>query len=271
MAESSPIRIALFLCDTPIPAVQETDGDYTQIFKALLQNSSPKTEFILDPYDVRNKQEYPDNVEQYSAIILTGSAASAYENLDWINLLVGYIASVAKEKPQIKLLGICFGHQIIARSLGCECVPNGGKWEVGVTPVDLTETGKQVFGIDKLNIQQMHRDHVPDIPKGCHLLGSTEVSHNQGFIRFVPGSRSAQSAQPDFSDPETWKDIQIFTVQGHPEFTRRIVDKIVDARSATGVIGKDVAEDARRRAEWRNDGVDVIGKVLWRIIGVNPS
>ncbi|CAL1711069.1 unnamed protein product [Somion occarium] len=267
---ASPIHLAVFLCDSPIPSVQETDGDYTQIFTSLLRNSSPSTEFVLDPYDVRNKQEYPDDVDKYQGIILTGSAASAYENLDWINLLVSYIASIAEEKPQIKLLGICFGHQIISRALGCECVPNDGKWEVGVTPVDLTETGKQIFGTSTLNIQQMHRDHVPEVPQSCHLLGSTSVCRNQGYIRFTPGSPSAQStASPPWSDTQTWKDIQIFTVQGHPEFTKRIVEKIVDARAGTGVLDKDTAEDARARADWRNDGVDVIGKAMWRILGAD--
>ena len=94
-------------------------------------------------------------------------AASAYENLEWINKLVAYIASVIEEKPQIKIIGalmlfllydlmtkvsagICFGHQITARALGKDCVPNGGRWEVGITPVDLTETGKKIFGAEQL-------------------------------------------------------------------------------------------------------------------------
>lgn len=46
--------------------------------------------------------------------------------------------------------GICFGHQIIARALGKDCVPNGGRWEVGPTKLDLTDVGKQVFGTDTL-------------------------------------------------------------------------------------------------------------------------
>lgn len=50
----------------------------------------------------------------------------------------------------IALPGICFGHQIVARALGKDCVPNSGRWEVGITPIDLTETGKKIFGTDKL-------------------------------------------------------------------------------------------------------------------------
>lgn len=168
-----------------------------------------------------------------------------------------YVRQVALEKPSIRLIGICFGHQIIARALGGECVPNDGKWEAGVTEIALTDVGRRLFGASTLNIQQMHRDHVPDVPPSFDLLGSTPIAPNQGMVQFYP------SADSDSAKAE---DVHIFTVQGHPEFTQRISDKIVNARASTGVISKDVAEDVRRRAAWRNDGVDVIGKVLWQVM-----
>ena len=68
-------QLALFLCDTPIPAVLSTDGDYTAIFNDLLRKAlpDPSATFTLDPYDVRNKMEYPEDVDRYDGIILTGS------------------------------------------------------------------------------------------------------------------------------------------------------------------------------------------------------
>jgi len=258
-----PIRLALFLCDTPIPEVKATDGDYSDIFNVLLKSAPLSSEFILDAYAIREKMEYPEDIDKYQGIIITGSAASAYENLDWINMLVAYIASVAAEKPHIKLIGICFGHQIISRALGEECVPNNGIWEAGPTSLNLTDAGKQLFGTTSLNIQEMHRDHVPVIPKDCILLGSSPISHNQGYIRLA----SPAQTPADFTDPQVVKSIQIFTVQGHPEFTARIIDSIIKARLFSGVIPPDVAAQARDRRDWRNDGVDVIGKAIWKILG----
>ncbi|EKM53291.1 uncharacterized protein PHACADRAFT_259553 [Phanerochaete carnosa HHB-10118-sp] len=214
----------------------------------------------MDSYDVRNKMEYPEDIDRYSAIVMTGSAASAYENLEWINQLVAYIASVAETKPNVKLIGICFGHQIIGRALGEDCVPNGGIWEVGPIPIQLTETSKELFGgLHELNIQQMHRDHIPEVPACCELLASSPICKNQGFVRYAPGALS-----------RTPKDIQIFTVQGHPEFTENIVRKIIDVRLSTGVIDQATADSARQRAKWRNDGVGVIGKAIWQILGATP-
>lgn len=85
---------------------------------------------------------------------------------------------------------------------------------------------------------------------------------NQGMVKFTPGP-SGQLA--------SLTDIQILTVQGHPEFTKNIVRKMINVRAASGVIPLEVAEDARRRSEWRNDGVDVIGRAFWKILGVDFS
>jgi GMP synthase-like glutamine amidotransferase len=165
----SSIRLALLLCDTPLPSVVASNGDYYAIFSKLLEKSAPEgVKYTLSPYDVVHKMEYPDEADRFDGFILTGSgvhvshcslihvltgrhtAASAYENVEWINRLVAYVADLAKSKPKVKIFGICFGHQIIARALGGECVPNGGKWEVGTTPVEMTEVGRRIFGTDIL-------------------------------------------------------------------------------------------------------------------------
>jgi hypothetical protein len=62
---------------------------------------------------------------------------------------------VATGYPQVRLIGICFGHQIIASALGGECVPNDGTWEIGVTDVILSPTGKGIFGGDKIVSQEL--------------------------------------------------------------------------------------------------------------------
>ncbi|KAI5826439.1 class I glutamine amidotransferase-like protein [Schizophyllum commune Tattone D] len=266
----TPPRLALLLCDTPMPAVQREYGDYAQIFRDLLRNALPASKagsdgdasppFILDAFDVVHKMEYPkeEEMETYDAVLLTGSAASAYDDVPWINKLVDWVRHIAQDKPQIRIFGICFGHQIVGRALGGTCEPSG-HWEVGPTPFRLTEVGKNVFGgKDELYLQQMHRDHVPAIPAGFELLGSTPVCPNQGMVQFYEGEGAA-------TDPRR---IHILTVQGHPEFTAEIVDKMVDARAASGVIPADTAKDYARRRAWTNDGVTVVGRVIWASLGV---
>ncbi|KAH8823540.1 class I glutamine amidotransferase-like protein, partial [Flagelloscypha sp. PMI_526] len=238
------LKLALLVCDTPPPAVTEVYGAYPEIFHTLLSDSFPSTSWStlhLDGLD---------------GIIITGSKASAYENLEWINRLVDWVATVIREKSAIKIVGICYGHQIIARSLGGQCVPNDGKWEIGPIKIALNVVGQKVFGgRDSLTIHQMHRDHVPlsSLPAGSvHLLGTTPVCENQGFVTFYPGTEK----------------IHIFTVQGHPEFVNDLVKKLVQLRKSSGVIDVPTAEEFETRKDDEHHGVSVIGKVIWKVLGV---
>ncbi|KAF8657594.1 hypothetical protein AX16_002175 [Volvariella volvacea WC 439] len=263
-------RVAVLLCDSLHPKVQEVNGDYPVIYPGFLQSSLPNPESnqaIVDCYDVVNAMVYPDDekLRQYDGIVLTGSASSAYEDKAWINKLVAFVANVAERYPQIRIIGICFGHQIIARALGGTCVPNDGKWEIGPTPLDLTPLGKKIFGQDSVNIQEMHRDHVPEVLPNFYLLGSTSTCYNQGMVQFYPSVSSSSSPPSDFK----LRDIHIFTVQGHPEFTESIVNSIVEIRRYVGVISDELAQDVERRKYWRNDGVPVIGKAIWGVLGVD--
>ncbi|KAF5381610.1 hypothetical protein D9615_005476 [Tricholomella constricta] len=256
-------KLALLVSGKLPEGVRATYRDYSVVFKDFLRCSLPKdVEFTLDPYDVVNKMEYPSDEQldaYYDGIIYTGSAASAYEDIEWINKLVAFSARVVNEKPHIKIIGICFGHQILARALGGECVPNNGLWEVGPTPVDLTDLGRRLFGVDTLSIQQMHRDHVPAVPPTFHLLGSTAVSYNQGMVRFAPGTRPEQ---------QNLDNVHVITFQGHPEFAEGIVTGIVAGRVKAGVISAELAADVERRKNWRHDGIEVLGKAIWGVLGV---
>jgi GMP synthase-like glutamine amidotransferase len=206
------------------------------------------------------------------------------------------VADIATERPRIKIIGklndaeftwpiedspcigICFGHQVVARALGGECVSNS-KWEVAITEVDLTDLGQRIFGVPSLvrlpfcfnllnfslmssqNIQQMHRDHVPGVPPLFHLLGSTTMTRNQGMVRF--SGPDGCIPLPGGSMPQ----IHILTLQGHPEFTAGIVKKVIRARSESGAMNKDTADDGLNRTDKRNDSVNiakVIGEVLLR-------
>ncbi|KIY43858.1 class I glutamine amidotransferase-like protein [Fistulina hepatica ATCC 64428] len=260
------VNIALMVTDTPSQPIRETHGDYHNIFSTWMKASAPDPKIAeprLTAFDVVQAMEYPTDeaLDTYKAIIITGSAASAYEPLEWIEKLVAWVAHVATVKPHIKLVGVCFGHQIIGRALGGSCVPNG-QWEIGPTSVELTDLGKQLFSTDCLSIQEMHRDHVPQVLPGFEPLGSTNTCPNQGMVRF-----SSSSIPLHAPVPRTLSDVHILTVQGHPEFTRPIVDKLVELRSAKGTFDASLTGDYAQRKENAHNGIDVLGKTVWRILG----
>ncbi|KAI5983173.1 class I glutamine amidotransferase-like protein [Pisolithus albus] len=280
---SPHFRLALLECSRPLPT---TLGKYRRVYQTWLDASleivnASRTEaepvtYTLDGYDVVDEVEYPPDGIEYHGILITGSPSSAYEDLEWINRLITYVKRIISEKPNTKLFGICFGHQIIARALGAECTPNDGKWEVAVTTVQLTPLGKSIFGKEELDVQQLHRDHVPTVPSGCHLLGSTAITPNHGFVMFDSNSTPSAESLDSESLSVSLTSIRIFTVQGHPEFTPITVHAVLDARAK--ILGEVVTREARTRADGLPgkprsdgracDGVSVVGRTIWGILGV---
>ncbi len=71
----------------------------------------------------------------------------------------------------------------------------------------------------------MHQDHVPTVPESFHVLGSTSICPNQGFVKFIP-SADNDTADNDTSSSDliSPQSIAILTFQGHPEFTSGLVN-----------------------------------------------
>jgi len=81
------------------------------------------------------------------------------------------------------------------------------------------------------------------------------------MVRFSP-----PDAQPGVDDGDVLPSVHVFAVQGHPEFTATISRKIIDVRAARGIIDETTAKDGRVRAEWRDDGVDIVGRAIWAVL-----
>lgn len=69
--------------------------------------------------------------------------------MPWINRLVEFTQQVLAQN-RVRIVGVCFGHQIVGRALGVKVGRSDQGWEVAVCDMDLTEEGKEVFGLEKL-------------------------------------------------------------------------------------------------------------------------
>ncbi|KAJ2973144.1 hypothetical protein NUW58_g9013 [Xylaria curta] len=168
------------------------------------------------------------------AILITGSKHNAFDNDEWIIRLVQFTKRCL-EGGRIRVIGICYGHQIIGRALGAELGRNTRGWEVSVVEHELTEEGKRVLGLERMSINQMHRDAVLSFPPGVIQLAYTDVCANQAM--YIPG--------------------RMVSVQGHPEFTEEMVREILDMRKYGGIVDDDIYQDGVSRVANRQDGVAV--------------
>ncbi|KAF9101494.1 hypothetical protein BGX29_005539 [Mortierella sp. GBA35] len=246
----TPIRVALLVCGTPIPAVAEPYGEYPAIFNNLLQDGlkelkerraiDPSAELVLEGFDVR-EDIYPERLSDYDGILISGSASNAYDDLPWINKLVDYVQKVPKDNEAPKVVGICFGHQIIGRAFKANVSKSTRGWELGWTLTELTEEGKKFWQHDTMRIQELHQDVVHDVPAGFTLLASTAHTTNQSMIS---------------------EDGRIVTLQGHPEFTGPIMRAFINVRTANGTFNKELSEASMKVVDNPLDRASIAARIV---------
>jgi len=142
-----------------------------------------------------------------------------------------------------RVIGICFGHQVVGRALGATVAKSEKGWEISITKLSLNEKGKKVFGVEELQLNQMHKDLVLAHPHSVTPLSSSPICAVQDM--YIPG--------------------KLFTVEAHPEFPVDVMEEILTKRYEMGVFEKSVYEDGWRRRAERNDGV-VVGAALVRFL-----
>ena len=107
------LNIGILLTDHVLENLQEKHGDQGDFYKKLFKKLDPSA--TLKIFDVV-EGEYPSKRDEYDGYIITGSRLSVYDDEQWIADLEEYIRQLHKyQKP---LIGICFGHQLIAQALG---------------------------------------------------------------------------------------------------------------------------------------------------------
>ena len=180
--------------------------------------------------------DLPASPEDFDGYLVTGSAAGVYDKYGWIAPLMEFIrAAHAADKP---LVGICFGHQVIAHALGghAEKWPHG--WGLGVHDVALHDTPPWMTPCDSVKLIHLHQDQVVRLPQDATLVGSTDFCRNAAF-------RIGDN---------------VFCVQGHPEFEADYTAALMQVRTDT--MGVDKVATATRSLEAGHEGVTTAGWIV---------
>ena len=174
--------------------------------------------------------------------------------------MVDFVKKILFEQKRVRLVGVCFGHQIIGRALGQKVGRSEGGWEISVTPMQLTEKGKEVFGVEELvgscsSFHYLRHAHILTIEQAIHQM-------HQDAIFTYPPSVEHLGHSPSCHVQGMYERKRLITTQGHPEFDEDIVAELLENRHDKGVFDDGTYEDAMRRVKKHHDGVRVAGAFL---------
>ncbi|MEH6578078.1 MAG: GMP synthase [Amphritea sp.] len=198
------MKIAILQCDDVLDKFQEEFGNYPQMVTDLLMSVDDARE--VDVFDVRSG-EYPNDIDDWNLFITTGSKASVYDDEVWIKDLIGFVQCL--DKAGKKLIGICFGHQIIALATG-GAVENSRKgWGIGVASNRILTQQVWMGQVPaELNLIVSHQDQVTKLSEGAAVIAESD---------FCPYFMVQWNAH-------------FLSVQGHPEWSRAYSETLINDR-----------------------------------------
>ena len=211
---NATIRLGVLQAGRVPDEMAHQHADYDQLFVNLLGAK----EFDYRHWAVLDG-EFPDSTADADAWLITGSRFGAYEDHDWIPPLEDFIREIfSADQP---LVGICFGHQIIAQAMGGKVEKFAEGWSVGRVEYKLD---KSVFGnapdSDQTPLLAFHQDQVVQAPDNAVTVGSTDFCKHAALLY---GNRA-------------------LTIQPHPEFYSEFIGGLLEARRA--ILPKEIVDTA---------------------------
>ncbi|PCI63474.1 MAG: GMP synthase [Gammaproteobacteria bacterium] len=213
------MKLGILVCDQVQEQLQPEFGDYPEMFKTLLQRVDESLEIHCFSAIEHN---LPEDINVCDCYITTGSRYGVNDDQIWIRELEDFIRALYKAGKGF--VGICFGHQLIAKSLGGLVDKSSKGWGIGIAFSNVTNQKNWMLPVKKqLALVVSHQDQIIKLPPQAEVLASND---------FCPYSMIKVG-------------VSFIGIQGHPEFSRqyslalinsrrdRISASVIDAASAT--------------------------------------
>ena len=223
------MKIGILNADAVKPEFAAEFGEYPDMFADVLLAVEPGLTLVT--YEVV-KGEYPADLDEVDGYIITGSKLSVYDDVPWVHELKAFVQRLHTAGK--KLVGICFGHQMVAEALGGKTLPADAGWCVGVHTVTPSPDAA-LYGLpdSPINLRANHKDQVQTVPPGARVLASTEA---------------CPVASIGLGD-------NILTFQAHPEFSDGYARALLDMRRE--IFGEALYATAIKSLETETDNLRV--------------
>ena len=212
------MRIGILETGRPPESLKDAHGSYPDMFVQLLAEANPDLSFVTF---AAIDGEVPDDPGVCDGWLITGSRHGVYEKLPWMLKLEQLIRDAVAAK--VPVVGICFGHQIMAEALGGKVVKSDKGWGLGLHDYEIAKAPEWMEGApDRMTIPAVHQDQVVVKPAGAEVIAGSE------FCTY------AALAYDDVG----------LSFQGHPEFSEAYQRDLLDVRFK-GLAPDDVVAAAK--------------------------
>jgi len=201
VAMGRPNKVVVIVTGDPVPTVHARRGDYGDIIMDTIGDAWPGPWHTVD---ARCEQL---EVDPNSALIITGSAASVHERREWMLRTEASLRSIVHSG--VPVLGVCFGHQLLAQALGGDVQPSDIGREMSTIVVETVAADPLLDGLEgSFAANACHRDSVVRLPENTEVLARSNGDPHQ-CLRFSS---------------------RCYGVQFHPEFDAAVMRDMVEAR-----------------------------------------
>jgi GMP synthase-like glutamine amidotransferase len=200
-------------------------GDYPAMFAAMLG-----PEFEVQSFDVAGG-ELPSDPAAHHAYLITGSPAGVYDPLPWIAPLCDFIRSARHSR----MVGICFGHQVMAEALGGHVEKSDKGWGAGLHRYRVDRLEPWMDPVAEIAAPASHQDQVVVLPPRTEITGSSAFTPYAGLA---------------------WIDRPAISFQFHPEFSPAFAKALIEERHDivpdpdAAIASLDAPNDSARVGSW---------------------
>ncbi|GLR92802.1 MULTISPECIES: type 1 glutamine amidotransferase [Bradyrhizobium] len=195
---------------------RERHGSFPDIFARMIRAEDPTA--TVDVVSIPNGDALPDP-RKVEAILITGAAAGVYDELDWMAPLEDFVRKAYVNRTP--MVGVCFGHQLIAQALGGTVRKSDKGWGIGRHVYHVLPENGVVDG-ETIAIPCSHQDQVIEAPSDALTILSSDFTPHAGLL-YANGTT--------------------LTVQPHPEFDVAFAEVCCELRD--GKAPEDVVATAR--------------------------
>ncbi|HEY3814066.1 MAG TPA: type 1 glutamine amidotransferase [Caulobacteraceae bacterium] len=200
------MKLGILETGAPPGGLEKEFGDYSAMFKHMLRDAGFTG--AIETIDVV-KNQFPATPEAFDAYLVTGSAAGVYDPEPWIAPLIGFLRSA---KGRAKLVGVCFGHQVMAEAFGGKVIKSPKGWGLGLTDYAVEDVEPWMDPVASVALAASHQDQVVELPPGARIVAASD---------FTPYAALAYGDQPAIS------------IQPHPEFAPEYASALIERRLET--------------------------------------